>query len=424
MVAFHYKIQRNGTAQTGTLEADSLQEASAQLRRQGGVVLRLRADKSKRKKSASDTSDTEGGEKKKPAISLRAIANRLLIARGQRELTLRQLGSLLTAGVPILTAIRSVGEQAPYLLKHVYDQIAEKVRRGYSLERCLKEEAPFLGPVTIGLIAVGEANGTLENMLTYSAELMHKAGKIRAQIIQAFTYPAIVVVVGIAVAYYLVAYVFPQLMVFIQKQGGKVELPRVTRLLIEVNDFATAYGLYIMMAPVLLVTAYVLGRRSPVIGEKIDYAKLQLPLIGKAFREHANAMWCQNLGSLLGSGVDVIVALQLVEQTIGNMHYSSQFRKIREVIRQGGSLGKGLRESTLSRLCPIGLTMVSVSEESGGLDTALLRVSEYSEERLSRRVGILGKLVEPAIFLVVGGMVGFVYFAFFMAMLAVTRSAT
>ncbi|MDZ7619477.1 MAG: type II secretion system F family protein, partial [Patescibacteria group bacterium] len=104
--------------------------------------------------------------------------------------------------------------------------------------------------------------------------------------------------------------------------------------------------------------------------------------------------------------------------------YGSQFRKMREVVRQGGSLGKGLRESTLRRLCPIGLTMVSVSEESGGLDTSLLKVADYSEEQLSRRVGILGKLVEPAIFVVVGGMVGFVYFAFFMAMLAVTRAAT
>jgi type IV pilus assembly protein PilC len=119
----------------------------------------------------------------------------------------------------------------------------------------------------------------------------------------------------------------------------------------------------------------------------------------------------------------VLVALQLVEETIGNLHYAGQFRQMREVVRQGGSLGKGLRDSTLRRLCPIGLTMVSVSEESGGLDTSLLKVADYSEEQLSRRVGILGKLVEPAIFVVVGGMVGFVYFAFFMAMLTVTRSA-
>ncbi len=419
MASYRYKIQQNGSAQSGSLEANSVQEASAILRRQGGVILQLRAE-AKASKPAG-----EGNASAKPVDGQRwrPVANRLLILRSQTELTLRQMGSLLGAGVPILAALHAVGEQAPPLLSHVYARIAEKVRRGHSLKKCLEEEAPFLGKVTIGLIAVGEANGTLDAMLTYAADLMENSRKIRGQIVQAFTYPAIVVLVGFGIGYFLVAHVFPKIMVFIEKQGKSVQLPMPTRMLIEVNDFLSVYGIHVLLAPVALMAAYVLARRSPVIGERIDYIKLRLPLLGKAFRELANAMWCRTLGSLLGSGVDVLSALQLVEETVGNLHYSSQFRKMRETVRQGGSLGKGLRESTLRRLCPIGLTMVSVSEESGGLDTSLLKVADYSEEQLSRRVGILGKLVEPAIFVVVGGMVGFVYFAFFMAMLAVTRAA-
>ena len=423
MASYQYKIQRNGSPQIGTIEANSVQEASQLLRRDGAVILQLRAASAGHSKPASQRSRTTEANATKNATSLRAIANRVLILRSQVELTLRQLGSLLTAGVPILSAIRAVGDQAPPLLSHVYARIGDKVQRGYPLKRCLEEEAPFMGEVTIGLIAVGEANGTLEDMLTYAANLMEKSRKIRGQIVQAFTYPIIVVMVGFGIGYFLVAHVFPKILGFIEKQGKKVPLPMPTRLLIQVNDFLTAYGLYVLATPVLIVTAYFLARRVPAIGERIDYIKLRLPLIGKAFREHANAMWAQTLGSLLGSGVDVLVALQLVERTVGNLHYSGQFRRMREVVRQGGSLGKGLRESTLSKFCPIGLTMVSVSEESGGLDASLLQVAEYSEERLTQRVSILGKLVEPAIFIVVGGLVGFVYFAFFMAMLAVTRSA-
>jgi type II secretory pathway component PulF len=423
MVAYRYKIRRNGSSQTGILEADSLQDATAQLRRLGGVVLQLRADTAKGRKPASGRSETKADDANKPAGTLRAVVNRLFILRSQVELTLRQLGSLLSAGVPILTAIRAVTDQAPPLLSRVYGGIGEKVRRGYPLQRCVKEEASFFGDVTIALIAVGEANGTLERMLTYSADLMEKARRIRGQIVQAFTYPAIVVLVAFGIGYFLVAHVFPKIMTFIQKQGKQVELPLPTRLLIQINDFLEVYGLYVLATPPLLIAAYFLARRVPAIGERLDYFKLRLPLIGKAFREHANARWCQTLGSLLGSGVDVLVALQLVRDTVGNLHYAAQFEKVREVVRQGGSLAKGIRESTLSRLCPIGLTMVSVSEETGGLDVTLLKVADYSEEQLSRRVGILGKVVEPAIFVVVGGMVGFVYFAFFMAMLAVTRSA-
>lgn len=423
MTSYRYKIQQNGSARIGTLEAASLQEASAMLRREGGVVLQLRAEKAVPGKAGAGTAPAASTGAGGSATSLRMLTHRVLVFRSQVELTLRQLGSLLNAGVPILTAIRAVGDQAPGLLSQVYAAIGEKVRRGYPLKRCLQEEAPFFGDVTIALIAVGEANGTLERMLTYSADLMEKARRIRSQIVQAFTYPAIVVLIAFGIGYFLVAHVFPKIMVFIQKQGKNVQLPLPTRLLIQVNDFLEIYGLYVLATPPLLIAAYFLARRVPAIGEQLDYLKLRLPLIGKAFREHANARWCQTLGSLLGSGVDVLVALQLVRETVGNLHYAAQFEKVREVVRQGGSLAKGLRESTLARLCPIGLTMVSVSEETGGLDVTLLKVADYSEEQLNRRVGILGKLVEPAIFVVVGGMVGFVYFAFFMAMLAVTRSA-
>lgn len=422
MTSFRYKIQHNGSPRTGVIEAGSLQEASALLRRDGGVILQLRADTAAAAASASATARGASTAGVEAAPAWRGLAHRVLIFRSQVELTLRQLSSLLGAGVPILTAIRAVADQAPGLLARVYAGIGEKVRRGYPLQRCLQEEASFFGDVTIALIAVGEANGTLERMLNYSADLMEKARRIRSQIVQAFTYPAIVVLIAFGIGYFLVAHVFPKIMTFIQKQGKTVQLPLPTRLLIQVNDFLEIYGLYVLATPPLLVAAYFLAHRVPAIGERLDYLKLRLPLIGKAFREHANARWCQTLGSLLGSGVDVLVALQLVQETVGNLHYAVQFDKVREVVRQGGSLAKGLRESTLSRLCPIGFTMVSVSEETGGLDVTLLKVADYSEEQLSRRVGILGKLVEPAIFVVVGGMVGFVYFAFFMAMLAVTRS--
>jgi type IV pilus assembly protein PilC len=108
---------------------------------------------------------------------------------------------------------------------------------------------------------------------------------------------------------------------------------------------------------------------------------------------------------------------------MGNLYYAAQFKKMREIVRQGRSLTEGMRITAMHRLCPMAMTMIAVSEESGGLDTSLFHVAKYSEELLARRVALLGRMVEPAIFIVVGGMVGFVYFAFFMAMLAVTRSA-
>jgi len=412
MPTFEYRTFRGGVRQSGSVEAESMAAAAAQVRRSGGVVLDLRPAPAGR--AAREAED--GG-------ALERALGFVLVSRGQTELLLRQLATLLTAGVPILTAFQAVRRQAPGALARVIDRVSRKVRQGHPLQRAFREEAPFVGPVPLGLIGVGEANGTLDEMLLYAAELMEKARNVRKQIVQAFTYPGIVVLGAIGVSYYMVSVVFPQVMTFIEKQGRNVPLPMPTRVLLVVNDFMMAYGVLVLAAPFAAVGLFLLARRLPSTGLRVDEALLRLPLLGPALRDHANAMWCRTLGALLHSGIDVVTALELVRGTLGNQYYRAQFDQVKAVVRQGRSVTQGLESTALGRLCPLSLTMVSVSEETGGMDNSLLHVAADAEDRLTRRVAFLGRIVEPAIFVVVGGLVGFVYFAFFMAMLAVTRSA-
>lgn len=409
MPSFEYKVQRNGTIQAGVIDAESLHNASLELRKDGGTILSIRQGKATAAKASGsvEASNTEG----------------LLIPKSQIEMSLRQLSSLLRAGVPIIASLEAVSEQSTARLGRVYRRVTEKVRRGYAMKRTLEEEAPFFGPVTIGLIDVGEANGTLDEMFAYSATLMERARKIRGQIVQAFSYPAIVFLVAMGIAYFLVVHVLPKIMEFITKQSKAVELPLPTRMLMQIYDFLMAYGVFVMLAPFAIVAVFVLLRRNPDIRERLDCAMLYIPLLGKAFREHSNTMWCQTLGALIKSGVDILVALELVEGVMSNRHYAVQIRKVREIVKQGGSLSKGIESTTLAKLCPMCLSMVSVSEKSGNTDTSLLHVAEYCEEQLTRRVTILGKFVEPALFVVIGGIVGFIYFAFFLAMMATTNAA-
>jgi type II secretory pathway component PulF len=414
MAKFQYKIQKDGSIKTGVIHADSLHLASIELRKQGGVILNIRnlpADE-----SANSFSRGKGE-------LLRTSMERFFIFSGQIELCLRQLASLLKAGVPILEALSAVGEQAPPLLKKVYSRLAEKVRHGYSMRKSLQEDAACFGEVTIGLIGVGETNGTLDEMFRYSADLMERGRKVRGQIVQAFTYPAIVMVVAMGVGYFLVVHVLPKIIAFISKQSKTVELPMPTKILLWTNDFIWAYGFYLILLPIVLVTAYFLARKTPSICERLDYFLLYLPLLGKAYRDHSNTMWCRTLGALLRSGVGVLTAIELVEGVMSNQHYAAQFRKVHGMVKQGDSISKGIRNTTLAKFCPMALSMIAVSERSGSLDTSLLHAADYSEEQLSRRVTMLGKFIEPAIFIVIGGIVGFIYFAFFLAMLAATHSA-
>ncbi|MDR1959658.1 MAG: type II secretion system F family protein [Planctomycetaceae bacterium] len=399
------------------IQADSLQNASQELRKGGEMILFLRVDSAQKHRPMTRPRVTEDHGR------FGSMAERIFVFSSQIELCLRQLASLLTAGVPIMTALQAVGEQAPPILGKIYLRIAEKVRLGYSMKRSLEEDAACFGKVTIGLIGVGEANGTLDEMFRYSADLMERARRVRSQIVQAFTYPAIVMVVAMGVGYFLVAHVLPKIMDFVTRQSKNIEMPLPTRMLIRANDFLWTYGLYLMILPFFLTAAYFFARRNPVVCERIDRFWLYVPILGKAFREHANTMWCRTLGALIKSGVDVLIALDLVEEVLKNQHFTKQIRKVREIIKQGGSLSKGISSTTLAGLCPMCLSMISVSERSGSLDTALLHVADYSEEQLTRRVAMIGKFIEPAIFVIIGGVVGFIYFAFFLAMLAATHSA-
>ncbi|MDR1289820.1 MAG: type II secretion system F family protein [Planctomycetaceae bacterium] len=410
MSKFQYKINQNGFIKSGYVNADSLHNASVELGRQGGTIIALR----------EVTSDEISGGL---AQHIERLAERFLIFSGQIELCLRQLSSLLHAGVPILDALLAVGGQAAPRLRKVYFRLAEKVRRGYSMKRSLQEEASCFGDVTIGLIGVGEANGTLDEMFRYSADLMERGRRVRSQIVQAFTYPAIVMLVAAGISYFLVVHVLPKIIAFISKQSKSVELPLPTKALLVANDFIWAYGSYLVVIPILLVLLFIFMRRNAAMCERIDYFCLFIPLIGKAYREHSNTMWSRTLGALLKSGVGLLAAIELVEGVMGNKHYAAQLHKIYNMVKQGDAVSKGIANTTLAKFCPMVLAMVAVSEKSGSLDVSLLHVADYCEEQLTRRVALLGKFIEPVIFVFIGGIVGFIYFAFFLAMLAATKSA-
>ena len=408
MPVFHYTILKNGARKTGRLAAASSTEAAQQLRTDGATVLNIR------EAAAGDTGEN----------ALIRHLGKYLVSSAELELSFRQLSSVLAGDVPILLGITTVGEQCSPALRNAYARIHDRVREGCALSVALQEHAPFVNRVSIGLVQVGESNGTLDRMFAYASELMERARRLRGDLLQAFSYPAFVVVAGMGVAWFMATKVIPKVMVFIQgRQGSAGRLPPITQALLDVTAFVQSYGLYILAAPVLLTILFVLARRQRSSGEIVDAWLLHVPLLGGAFRAHANTMWCRTLGALLDSGVGIITALELVENTMGNWHYAAQFRKMRQQVREGRSLSVAFEQTALAKLCPMAQAMIAVSEQSGGLDTSLMQVADYYEDLLQRRVKLLSRLVEPVMYAIVGGMVGCVYFAFFMAMMAANRAA-
>lgn len=405
MAIFKYTILRNGARKTGHITANKAEEAVQKLRSEGATILHLRENLSSM-----------------PVVPEWLAA--CFVSSAELELSLRQLSVIIGADVPILLGITTVGQQCSPALRSAYERIHNRVREGCSLSAALREHAPFVGRVTLGLLQVGESNGTLDRMFAYASELMERARRLRSDLIQAFSYPAFVVVAAMGVAWFMATKVMPKILAFIQGRQGKAgSLPPITQALLDVTSFFQNYGFYLLAAPLLLSVLFLLARRQRVSGEIVDACLLRIPLLGGAFRDHANAMWCRTLGALLSSGVNIVPALELLENTMGNWFFAAQFRIMRTHVREGRSLIVAFEHTGLAGQCPMARAMIAVSEQSGGLDSALGQVADFHEEELQRRVKLLSRLVEPVMYAIVGSMVGFVYFAFFMAMLAAQRSS-
>jgi type IV pilus assembly protein PilC len=407
---FRYRVLQDGMRRDGTLEAGSEGEAAGRLRADGARILSL---------SPAPAGYADSDRPKR----LERLADRIMIRSQSVELTLRQLGSLLRSGVPILTALNALARTAPPPLRKALTRTAAVIREGKSFSAALAAHLPGVDRVTIGLLGVGEANGTLDAMALHAADLKERSRKTREQILQAFSYPVVVLLAAMGVGAYMVRSVFPVVMKFIESSRRTAELPLPTRMVIALDDFLTAYGLYALLAPVVAVALVIVLRRSARSGEWVDAMILRLPLLGGAFKFHANAMWCSTLGSLLASGLDVLAAVDLVRGTMSNWLYAAQFERVRTLLRDGASLSKSIESTALQRLTPMAHTLVHVSEEGGHMDESLLEVARFSEDQLNRRVALLSKLVEPAVFVMVGGFVGLVYFGFFLAVLTATRAA-
>lgn len=411
MAVFKYQTRKSTGKIAGILTAENRQEAEQTLRRRGETILKLQ-------QVSESVEDSPFYNLKSRSLLEKRIAS-LKISRASQELFLRQLSALLSGGVPILTALRTIALQLPYFLSRALFCTANKLCEGHPLSEVLKSEMPFLGQIIIGMIAAGEVNGDIDRMCEHASELIARGRELRSRIIQALTYPVVVILVLIGVVAFLIYKVIPQITVFLE--GRSAKLPPITQYLVDTIAFLQENGLYILIIPLGLGLIIILLKMIPATAIYVDFMMLRLPLIGKIFQSSANVLFCRILGTLLRSGINIISAMEHTENALSNRYYSNQLRYIRSLIALGHPLSTGLRVSSINRFVPLAESMVIVGEQTGRVDDGLLKVAEFSEEELSRRINFLSKLVEPALFIVVGGIVGFVYIAFFMALISASQ---
>jgi len=245
-----------------------------------------------------------------------------------------------------------------------------------------------------------------------AAEHMQRARELRMTMLNALLYPAIVFVMAIGVSAFMVLGVIPKLQKFVANRGRR--LPSTTQALMDISTWVQAYLPYIGIAILATILAIIALYRWPPTRLRMDAMLLRLPLIGHLLKVAATAMFSRSLALLLGSGVTLLDALKTVERLVGNRALSRHIAAVRDQVIAGESLAAPLSER--GSFTPMLSRMVAVGEATGTLEPVLLEVAQFHESQLALAVKRLSMLVEPAVIIIVGGIVGFVYIAFFMAL--------
>lgn len=410
MAIYRYEGMRRRDRLSGFLSASSPRAARATLRKQ-----RIRVAKLVECRDRDE--DRLEGLLERPHWE--PFALRLLVRGAETEQALTQVASLLQAGVPILRAFKLTARLSPYWIKRSLYSAANHLAGGGALNEILKREMPFLSEVTLSLIAIGDANGMLEEMFGYAADLMARSRKVKTDLLQAMSYPVMVIFAASGAMWFMMEKVIPKILKFLTAR--KVPLPPITQALITTVDFFQAYGLWLALSPVVLGALIALARRSDAFACAMDRGLLRIPFFGKILAAAANAMWSRTLGVLMHSGINVIQALRLTACTLGNRWMRKQFEWVEQLTKQGHPLSMGARVTAISSICPLAESMLSIGESTGLMDQNLAQVAQFYQDELERRLAVLGKMIEPAMFVIVGGMVAFVYIGFFMGLMALSK---
>ena len=327
---------------------------------------------------------------------------------GDVVITVRQLSTLLSAGLPLATALDSMLNQMEKgALYKVMAQIRERINEGYSLAAAMEEQSHVFPSTFTAMIKAGESSGTLELVLERLADFGEQQQALKRQVISSLAYPALILLVSLGVIFFLMSYVVPKVsQIFLDFDKA---LPLPTLILIKTSGFIQQFW---WIFPLILIIMFFLGRKmlSTPRGKKyIDAKLLQLPLFGTIIHSILISRFSHTLGTLLKNEVSLLQSLNIVRNVVPNTLLQEAVDKIYKEVSEGSNVSKPLSQSPIFSHTTVQL--IAAGEQSGQLDEMFLKVAQDSENYITNRLSMLTALLEPIMILVLGGIVGFVVLA-------------
>ena len=398
MPAFAFQARDSaGRPHVGVIDAANPSAVGQVLRRRGWIVTGVR--------SAEDNDNVTGIAKVLPRNWLppRSI---------DIELSCKQLAVMLRAGLTLLTALQALEKQASRVtLRRIWKKVANRIQSGTSLAVAMKEAYPFPN-MLVQLVNVGEQTGNLEQAVERAADALENRRRVRNTLITALSYPSLVLVAALGVTAFMVVGVIPKLKTFIESMNRR--LPPMTQMLLDVSSYVQTNLLYYLLGILILCGVLIAIYFNPVGRLEMDRRMLRIPVVGNLLRIAGTANFARGLGILLRSGITLLEGLRTVEDLLSNRYLATRVSAARQAVMQGGTLADPLAVD--NAFLPMLARMVAIGESAGTLDEILDEVAHFHEAQLQSAIRQLSAIIEPLIIVIVGGIVGFVYIAFFMAL--------
>jgi type II secretory pathway component PulF len=325
----------------------------------------------------------------------------------------RRLATLVRTNVPLLRAMSLIEEQAgssPNLGKVVTD-LREQVKQGRQLSEAMAKFPKVFDQLYVSMVFAGERGGVLDETLAKLAEHREKELETRRRIQAAMAYPSFVVAVGILTVFVVVTFILPKVMPLFETLDS--DLPWSTNVLIWTVGFMRGYWPWIVIAVALF--ALVLGRGDTGSRRRqvADLFKLHMPVVKTLVKNAEIAKFARTLALMVRSGISVQEGLQLATATVGNAVFRDKVGAVgKDIVNRGATLSTSLARSGL--FPSFAVNMVGVGEESGELADALQEVAAVYDQEVEQSVKLLVSMLEPALIILVGGVVAFIVFAMLM----------
>jgi type IV pilus assembly protein PilC len=400
---FDYEaIDAQGVTVKGKIDSDSADTAAASLSNQSLIPMSLKASGTGMQRDL-----------KIPGLGGRTSLKDLAILS-------RQFASMTTSGLTLLRSLGILEDQTVKpKLKAAVTKVREDVQEGATLSSAMAKHPDHFPLLMVNMVSAGEAGGFLDDALARIARMYEADANLRAKIKSAMTYPVIVLIFSLLLGTGVIIFIVPVFTKMFKNLGGKLPLP--TQIMVNLS-----HNMYRVL-PMMLIGAFV-GLRayrkaiqsSKSFRLKTDRLKLRLPVFGTLFTKLAISRWSRNLGTLLGVGVPVLQALEIVGGTSGNAVITEAMDHVREEVRMGGQMSRALTAHPIFPTMVV--QMLEVGEETGQITEMLDKVADYYDKEVETATDSLTAALEPLLVVLMGAVIGTMVICLYLPMFSIYKN--